>query len=133
MAEKVKRRRGVTRVSPKHQITIPVAALREAHLEVGDELEVTVDAVGQLRLTAVRSRFDAIIGAAPGISCGAAAATSPRGACGSAGGICTPADGAEREEAAEHCKAALAVEGVPDSVKTAAEKGLKEAFNKKQE
>jgi tetratricopeptide (TPR) repeat protein len=36
-----------------------------------------------------------------------------------------------REEAQEHYKAALAVEGAPDSVRKAAEKGLKEAFEKK--
>jgi tetratricopeptide (TPR) repeat protein len=36
-----------------------------------------------------------------------------------------------REEAQAHYKAALAVEGAPDSVREAAEKGLKEAFNKK--
>lgn len=35
-----------------------------------------------------------------------------------------------RNEAQEFYKAALAVEGAPDSVKRAAEKGLKEAFNK---
>ncbi len=36
----------------------------------------------------------------------------------------------DREQAQQHYKAALAVEGVPDSVRQAAEKGLKEAFNK---
>jgi tetratricopeptide (TPR) repeat protein len=37
----------------------------------------------------------------------------------------------DREQAEEHYKAALAVEGAPDSVRKAAEKGLKEAFDKK--
>jgi tetratricopeptide (TPR) repeat protein len=37
----------------------------------------------------------------------------------------------DREQAQQHYKAALAVEGVPDSVRQAAEKGLKEAFTKK--
>jgi tetratricopeptide (TPR) repeat protein len=37
----------------------------------------------------------------------------------------------ERDQAVEHYKAALAVEGAPDSVRKAAEKGLKEAFDKK--
>jgi tetratricopeptide (TPR) repeat protein len=37
----------------------------------------------------------------------------------------------EREEAQERYKAALAVEGAPESVRKAAEKGLKEAFDKK--
>jgi hypothetical protein len=37
----------------------------------------------------------------------------------------------DREQAQEHYKAALAVEGAPDSVRQAAEKGLKEAFTKR--
>jgi tetratricopeptide (TPR) repeat protein len=37
----------------------------------------------------------------------------------------------ERDQAQEHYKAALAVEGAPESVRKAAEKGLKEAFDKK--
>jgi tetratricopeptide (TPR) repeat protein len=37
----------------------------------------------------------------------------------------------DREQAQEHYKAALAVEGAPDSVREAAQKGLKEAFDKK--
>ena len=37
----------------------------------------------------------------------------------------------DREQAQENYKAALAVEGAPDSVRQAAEKGLKEAFTKK--
>lgn len=37
----------------------------------------------------------------------------------------------DREQAEVHYKAALAVEGAPDSVRKAAEKGLKEAFDKK--
>ncbi len=37
----------------------------------------------------------------------------------------------DREQAQEHYKAALAVAGVPDSVRQAAEKGLKEAFTRK--
>jgi tetratricopeptide (TPR) repeat protein len=37
----------------------------------------------------------------------------------------------DRDQAQEHYKAALAVEGAPDSVRKAAEKGLKEAFDKK--
>ena len=37
----------------------------------------------------------------------------------------------DRDQAQQHYKAALAVEGAPDSVRQAAEKGLKEAFNKK--
>lgn len=39
---KSRRRRGYTRVSPKHQVTIPVEALREGGLQVGDQLKVDV-------------------------------------------------------------------------------------------
>ena len=39
---KTKRRRGFTRVSPKHQVTIPAEALREGGVGVGDELKVDV-------------------------------------------------------------------------------------------
>ena len=44
MSERVKpkRRRGYTRVSPKHQVTIPVDALREGGVRVGDQLKVDV-------------------------------------------------------------------------------------------
>jgi tetratricopeptide (TPR) repeat protein len=37
----------------------------------------------------------------------------------------------ERDQAQQHYKAALAVDGAPDSVRKAAEKGLKEVFDKK--
>lgn len=65
MASKVKGGRRTSRLSSKNQITIPVAALREARIESGDELVVTVDAVGRLRLDVVRSPLDALIGAGP--------------------------------------------------------------------
>lgn len=44
MVERVKnrRRRGYTRVSPKHQVTIPVDALRAGGVRVGDQLKVDV-------------------------------------------------------------------------------------------
>ena len=45
MVDKVKvqaRRRGYTRVSGKHQITIPVDALAKAGIQVGDQLRVDV-------------------------------------------------------------------------------------------
>lgn len=43
MSTRVKqRRRGYTRVSPKHQVTIPVDALAQAGIQVGDELRVDV-------------------------------------------------------------------------------------------
>jgi AbrB family looped-hinge helix DNA binding protein len=44
MSDRVKpeRRRGYTRVSPKHQVTIPAEALREGGVRVGDQLKVDV-------------------------------------------------------------------------------------------
>lgn len=50
MTEVKKRRRGVTRVSRKHQITVPVDALRAAGLEVGDRLKVSVAEGGRIVL-----------------------------------------------------------------------------------
>jgi len=39
---KVQRRRGYTRVSAKHQVTIPVEAMTKAGVRVGDRLRVGV-------------------------------------------------------------------------------------------
>jgi AbrB family looped-hinge helix DNA binding protein len=64
----VKRERGVTRVSRKHQVTLPVEALRRAHIEPGDQLRVTVDDQGRLVLTPVADPLEALIGSAPGLS-----------------------------------------------------------------
>lgn len=49
---KVKRtaQRQSTRISSKHQITIPVKALREAGLDAGDELVVRVEGPGRVVL-----------------------------------------------------------------------------------
>jgi bifunctional DNA-binding transcriptional regulator/antitoxin component of YhaV-PrlF toxin-antitoxin module len=52
--KKTSRRRGRTRISAKHQVTLPVAAMREAGLEPGDELRVDADGTG--RLVLVRER-----------------------------------------------------------------------------
>lgn len=68
MTTEVKRKRGVTRVSRKHQVTLPVDALREAHLAPGDELRVSVDGDGRLILTPVVDPLEALIGSAPGLS-----------------------------------------------------------------
>jgi bifunctional DNA-binding transcriptional regulator/antitoxin component of YhaV-PrlF toxin-antitoxin module len=48
---KVPRRRGFTRVSPKHQVTIPSDAIARAGLQVGDSLRVEVEAGGRVILT----------------------------------------------------------------------------------
>jgi len=47
---KQRRRRGHTRISRKHQVTIPVDVLREAGLKPGDELQVETDGAGRIRL-----------------------------------------------------------------------------------
>jgi bifunctional DNA-binding transcriptional regulator/antitoxin component of YhaV-PrlF toxin-antitoxin module len=65
---KVKRRPGHTRLSRKHQVTIPVDALAEAHVQPGDELRVTADGRGRLVLTLVRDPLETLIGSAPGLS-----------------------------------------------------------------
>lgn len=69
VSTEVKQRRGgVTRLSRKNQVTLPVAALREAHLKPGDELQVTVDERGRLVLTPVEDPLEALIGSIPGLS-----------------------------------------------------------------
>ena len=48
---KVKGRgRGMTRISAKHQITIPVDALRAAGLEIGDRVVARADGAGRVIL-----------------------------------------------------------------------------------
>ena len=42
------RRRGYTRLSPKHQVTIPAAAVEEIGLVPGDELRVEIDSAGRI-------------------------------------------------------------------------------------
>ncbi|HVM52636.1 MAG TPA: hypothetical protein VM262_05520 [Acidimicrobiales bacterium] len=44
------RRRGTSRISAKHQITIPVDALRAAGLEVGERLVASADGPGRVVL-----------------------------------------------------------------------------------
>ncbi|CAN5652102.1 hypothetical protein BH20CHL7_BH20CHL7_14030 [soil metagenome] len=52
MGDEVKhqRRRGRTRISGKHQVTLPVDALAEAGLKVGDRLRADVSGPGQITL-----------------------------------------------------------------------------------
>jgi bifunctional DNA-binding transcriptional regulator/antitoxin component of YhaV-PrlF toxin-antitoxin module len=52
MADRVKnkRRRGYTRVSPKHQVTIPQDVLAATGIRAGDELRVDADGPGRLVL-----------------------------------------------------------------------------------
>jgi bifunctional DNA-binding transcriptional regulator/antitoxin component of YhaV-PrlF toxin-antitoxin module len=44
------RRRGATRISSKHQITIPADALRAAGLEIGDRVIAHADGAGRVVL-----------------------------------------------------------------------------------
>ena len=51
MTARVKhRRRGYTRVSAKHQVTIPVATLRDAGIRTGDTLRAEVRGPGEVVL-----------------------------------------------------------------------------------
>jgi bifunctional DNA-binding transcriptional regulator/antitoxin component of YhaV-PrlF toxin-antitoxin module len=43
-----KRRRGTSKISSKHQVTIPVEALRSAGLDVGDRLVARSDGAGRV-------------------------------------------------------------------------------------
>ncbi len=47
---KTKRRRGYTRVSGKHQVTIPQDALKEAGIRTGDRLRAEVRGPGEVAL-----------------------------------------------------------------------------------
>ena len=50
MSEVKGRRRGATRISSKHQITIPADALRAAGLEVGERVVAHADGPGRVVL-----------------------------------------------------------------------------------
>jgi bifunctional DNA-binding transcriptional regulator/antitoxin component of YhaV-PrlF toxin-antitoxin module len=68
VATEVKRRPGITSVSRKHQITLPVDTLREAGLHPGDELRVTIDGRDPQVLTVTQDPLEKLIGSAPGLS-----------------------------------------------------------------
>lgn len=65
MGENVKHL-GSTTISSKHQITIPVAALRQAGLEVSDRLRVTVAKPGRLMLERIDDAVNELAGALTG-------------------------------------------------------------------
>jgi bifunctional DNA-binding transcriptional regulator/antitoxin component of YhaV-PrlF toxin-antitoxin module len=67
MKEVKKRRRGFTRISAKHQATIPVHALKEAGLKPGDEVRVTADGRGRLVLERDVNLIERHAGALPGV------------------------------------------------------------------
>lgn len=55
MAKKVKNQ---TRVSSKHQVTIPASAFRKAGFEPGDALKVEAEGAGRVVLTRVDELID---------------------------------------------------------------------------
>ena len=61
------RRRGRTRLSVKHQATIPVAALRRAGLKPGDELQVEAVGFGRIVLTRVEETLATYAGRLTGV------------------------------------------------------------------
>lgn len=69
MNPKVKRgrRRGYTRVSAKHQVTIPLEALTKAGLQVGDRLKVEARGRGELVLVRERDPLERFAGALTGV------------------------------------------------------------------
>jgi bifunctional DNA-binding transcriptional regulator/antitoxin component of YhaV-PrlF toxin-antitoxin module len=64
---KVRRRRGFTRVSPKHQVTIPVEALARAGVHVGDPLRVEARANGEIVLTREEDPLERYAGSLTGL------------------------------------------------------------------
>jgi bifunctional DNA-binding transcriptional regulator/antitoxin component of YhaV-PrlF toxin-antitoxin module len=63
MPKKVKKGRDHTRISSKHQVTIPVGAFRAAGLEAGDILRVEADGAGRVVLTRVEELIERYSGA----------------------------------------------------------------------
>jgi AbrB family looped-hinge helix DNA binding protein len=59
---KQKRRRGFTRVSPKHQVTIPAEALAKAGVHVGDPLKVEARPNGEIVLSRVEDPLERYAG-----------------------------------------------------------------------
>lgn len=61
------RRRGASRISAKHQITIPVEALRAAGLEVGDRVVAHAAAPGRIVLEREVDVLEHFAGAMTGV------------------------------------------------------------------
>lgn len=66
MEEVKKRRRGTSRISAKHQITIPTDALRAAGLEVGERVIAHAEGPGRVVLERERHVLDEFAGALSG-------------------------------------------------------------------
>ena len=60
------RRRGASRISSKHQITIPADALRAAGLEIGDRVVAHADGAGRVVLEREHDVLDEFAGAMTG-------------------------------------------------------------------
>lgn len=60
------RRRGYTRVSAKHQVTLPVAALRDAGIRTGDTLRAEARGPGEVVLIRDGDPLDRFAGALTG-------------------------------------------------------------------
>ncbi len=69
MVEKVRpgRRRGRTRISAKHQVTIPVDALARAGLKIGDRLRADVSGPGQITFVREEDPLERFAGALTGV------------------------------------------------------------------
>jgi bifunctional DNA-binding transcriptional regulator/antitoxin component of YhaV-PrlF toxin-antitoxin module len=65
MARKVKRPAGRSRISSKHQVTIPVAAFRQAGFSAGDLVRVEASGAGRVVLTKVDDLVDRYSGSLP--------------------------------------------------------------------
>lgn len=67
MREVRERRRGVTTISAKHQITVPVAALRAAGLAAGERLVARADGPGRIVLEREHDALAEFVGVLPGV------------------------------------------------------------------
>ncbi len=67
MSEVKNRRRGTSRISAKHQITIPAEALRAAGLEVGERVVAHSDGPGRVVLERESEVLDEFAGALSGV------------------------------------------------------------------
>ena len=66
MSNEVKQRRrrpGITRLSRKHQVTIPVAVLAEAGIQAGEPLRVEALGPGRIILTRADESMEDLLGA----------------------------------------------------------------------
>lgn len=67
MSEVRNRRRGTSRISAKHQITIPTAALRDAGLEIGERIVARADGPGRVVIVREAEILDDFAGALSGV------------------------------------------------------------------